>query len=489
MSLLSHNPVTGPLLPALFAVQVGVMAWGFWAAGAEQALPLGAALALSLASALLLARAWALTARRLRRGEVAQAERMRRLDADPLTGALARGAFMARLRAEIAAGAPLSLLLIDVDHFKSVNDSLGHAAGDAILQRLSEVATRSFPGATLGRLGGDEFALLLGAAPAQAQVAAERFLAALREPHPLDGRLVGIDVSIGLAAAPDHGSFEDELMLHADLALYESKRRGRGCVTAFDEAMRQDRKQRRFIERELRAAILLDELDLHYQPLVDVGGTVVGVEGLVRWRHPLRGMIMPGDFIPVAEQSPLIDSLGEWVLRRACRDAAALPGRFISLNLSGAQLKRDGFVETVRRVLAETGVAPARFTFEITETVAVSATPGVLARLEALRAMGLRLALDDFGTGNMGLSALRALPVDGIKIDRSYVQAMGSDEIASIVVSALGAIGRARGMPVVAEGIENDAHLAMAKAAGCSLFQGYLIGRPAPLAPPLALTA
>lgn len=488
MSLLHHNPVTGHLLPVLFTAQVGAMGWCLWS-GTDRTMPLAVALVLALACAVLLARAWHVTARQLHRGEAAQAERMRRLDADPLTGALARGAFLSRLRAEIAAGAPLSLLLIDVDHFKSVNDSHGHAAGDAILQRLVEVAARTFPGETLGRLGGDEFAIVLRQGPADARGAAERLIDILREPRPLDGRPIAIEVSIGLAGAPDHGSFEDELMLHADLALYESKRRGRACATAFDETMRQDRKQRRFIERELRAAILLDELDLHYQPLVDTRGLVAGVEALVRWRHPLRGTIMPGDFISVAEQSPLIDALGEWVLRRACRDADALPGRFVSVNLSGAQLKRDGFVETVRRVLAETGCAPERFTFEITETVAVSATPGVLARIQALRAMGLRIALDDFGSGNMGLSALRALPVDGIKIDRSYVQAMASDEIASIVVSALGAIGRARGVPVVAEGIETEAHLAMAKAAGCSLFQGYGIARPAPLAVPVALSA
>jgi diguanylate cyclase (GGDEF)-like protein len=489
MSLLRHNPVTGHLLPVLFTAQVALMGWCLWATGREQTLPLGAAFALALACALLLGRAWHVTARRLRTGEAAQAERLRSMDADPLTGALARAAFTGRLRDAIARSEPRSLLLIDVDHFKSVNDSLGHAAGDAILQRLAETARRVFPDAMLGRLGGDEFALLLPSDAALAEERAGRFLEALREPRALEGRPVAIEASVGIAAMPDHAAFEDELMLYADLALYESKRRGRGCVTLFNESMRQDRKQRRFIERELRAAILLDELDLHYQPLVDLHGTVMGVEALVRWRHPLRGTIMPGEFIPVAEQSLLIDRLGEWVLRRACRDAASLPGRFVSLNLSGAQLKRDAVVETVRHVLAETGCAPERFTFEITETVAVSATPAVLARIVALRALGLRIALDDFGTGHMGLSALRTLPVDGIKIDRSYIQAMGTDEVASILVSALGAIGRARGVPVVAEGIETDAHLAMAKAAGCSLFQGYRIGRPAPLQVPLARSA
>lgn len=456
------------------------------ALGAATAEPFLAATALlSASSGLALVGARRLALRRARVGNAADEARLHLLTRDTLTGAQSRRSFLEALKEAVRPGMerPCALLLVDVDHFKSVNDNFGHAAGDQVLQRLVEVARATFPGATIGRLGGDEFAILIeGADEAAAAKAASAFLADLGRPRTVAGRQIAIGASIGLAIAPAHTPFFDELVVCADLALYESKRQGRGRATGFADSMLQDQKQRRFIERELRAAVLLDELQLHYQPLTDTVGTVLGVEALVRWRHPLRGTIMPGEFIEVAEESTLIDMVGEWVLRRACRDASALPGTTICINVSGAQLRRDGFVTMVKAVLSETGRAASRFTFEITESVALTATPGVLESLRTLRHLGARVALDDFGTGNCGFNSLRSLPIDCIKIDRSYIQTMESDPVAAILVSAIGAIGRVGDLAIVAEGIETDDHLRLAKAAGCTAFQGYHLGRPAPLA-------
>ncbi|WP_188907687.1 putative bifunctional diguanylate cyclase/phosphodiesterase [Aureimonas endophytica] len=429
-------------------------------------------------------RARLVLAEKVRTGEIIERERLRLIGCDTLTGALSRNAFIERLQGIVYPRATdkAVLLLVDVDHFKSFNDGFGHAAGDEVLRHIVAVARESFPEAHIGRLGGDEFAILMPDGDLETGLRhAADFLAGLRRPATIAGRPMSLGCSIGLAAVPDHACFVDELIVSADLALYESKRRGRGCATAFEGAMMREQRHQRFIERELRAAILLDELELHYQPLVDGAGRTLGVEALVRWRHPLRGMIPPNDFVPIAEQSTLIDMLGEWVLRRAARDAAALPAGIVNVNISGAQLRRDALVATVTSVFAETGCPAERFAFEITEGVALAATPAVLQRLQALRDLGARVMLDDFGSGNCGFATLRSLPVDGIKIDRSYIQALESDPVAGIIVSAVAAIGRECDLEIVAEGIETEAHFTLAKAAGCMTFQGYRFGRPAPL--------
>ncbi len=420
--------------------------------------------------------------RRLAQADAAEVQRVALLQSDPLTGALSRRVFMDHLRSashRATTGRPCALLLIELDHFKSLNDTYGHNVGDFALRHLAEVARQTLPHATIGRLGGDEFAILLEGQGADiATVLVADFLEALRRPKLAAQRQLVLGASIGIAVAPVHTDYFEELMLLADLALYESKRQGRGRATVFNSDMLRVQRHRRNIERDLRAAILLDELELHYQPIAAASGAVAGVEALVRWRHPLRGTIAPGEFIPVAEDSTLIDLLGEWVLRRALRDLPGLPGRTVSVNVSAAQFRRDDVVDMVLRTLRETGTRPGELVLEITENVALSATPGTLGRIQALRNAGVRFALDDFGAGHCGFNYLHNLPVDIVKIDRAYVARLGEDPVSEVFVKAVVETARLLKLAIVAEGIETEAQHALARAVGCSLFQGYLLGRP-----------
>lgn len=423
--------------------------------------------------------------KRLIEGDRAAEQRLQLLQTDVLTGALSRRLFITQMKECVRhakVDQPCGLLLIDIDHFKALNDAYGHNTGDFALTHLVEVAGKTFPDARIGRLGGDEFAVLLEGRSAEDCLAlAGDFISNLKTTAFSTRHSVHLSVSIGVASAPLHSSFYEEMTLLADLALYQSKRSGRGQATLFDPDMLQAQRYHRTIERDLRAAILLNELDLHYQPVVLPNGEIEGVEALARWPHPTRGMIPPCEFIPVAEETDLIDMLGEWVLRRACTDFDKLPGRTIGVNVSAAQLKRDEFVHMVLRTLRETGVRPTELVLEITENLAIAASPALLGRIQTLRNEGIRLSLDDFGTGHCGFNYLRHLPVDIIKIDRSYVSRMNDDPVSRIFVSAVVETARALGLTVLAEGVETETELAMAKAAGCSLFQGYLISRPRPL--------
>ncbi len=421
---------------------------------------------------------------RLRHASIAEIETTRIMNTDALTGAMMRGAFLEELQR--ALGRPLAprqatLVLVDLDHFKHLNDSFGHPFGDAALSHLVAIMTRLFPDAMIGRLGGDEFALLIRDCNIEGTSARVRTLIEeLRDGILHDGHKVALSVSLGAALAPAHAGQPANLMLLADLALYESKANGRGRMTVFDNALLLEKRHRRFIERELRAAVYLNELELHYQPIINADGSTYAVEGLVRWRHPARGLISPGEFIPIAESTSLIDMLGAWVFRRACLDSTAFPGCRISINVSGEQLKRDEFVAMLARVLNETGCEASRFILEITETAATAATPEILQRLEAARAMGFRVALDDFGTGFCGFNYLKTLPIDAIKIDRSYIKSLSHDEVARVFVSALTQIAHIQNLVIVAEGIETEVDLTLARTAGCNRFQGYHIARPAP---------
>ena len=424
---------------------------------------------------------------RLRLDEASRvdAERQKLYEMDALTGALSRREFLRTLQQRL--GNPIrpnagSLLLVDIDHFKALNDSFGHPAGDAVLTYVVDAVRACFPGCPVGRRGGDEFALFVsGDTIGDVEQRADRLLRMLAQGMPHEAHNIELGVSMGAATSPDHASQPKDLMLLADLALYESKSRGRSRLTVFDPDMLSEKRHRRFIERELRAAIYLNQLELHYQPVINADGSAFGVEGLVRWRHPVRGLISPGEFVPIAERSGLIDALGAWVFRRACLDAEALHGLRVSINVSGQQLKNAGFVPQLRRILDETGCHPSRLVIEITETAAMSATPEIIGRIEELRSMGLRVALDDFGTGHCGFNYLKTLPIDSIKIDRSYIQTLASDHIARIFVSAVAEIGRVRELTVLAEGVETAEEFQLAKAAGCTRFQGYLFARPAPL--------
>lgn len=421
---------------------------------------------------------------RLAQAHEEDALRLKRLRSDTLTGALSRHYFLEELGVAMLPtrrGQSYALVLIDLDFFKRLNDTLGHAAGDQALIHIVQIASRQ-PAWLVGRLGGDEFAALCPAvSEADAQIQADRFLADLRATPFEPLRRTTCQASIGIAMAPAHATQPEELIALADIALYESKKAGRGCATVYDPNMLAEARYQRFIQRELRAAILLNELELHYQPIQSSDGTFNSCEALVRWRHPLRGLISPANFIPIAEQSTLIDTLGEWVFRRACRDYPNLGFRRISINVSREQLRRDNILEMVIESLEEHGRNPSEFVLEITETAATDASSEVLGRIGRLRQMGFQIALDDFGTGYCSYTSLRELPVDIIKVDRSYTRDLATDHVARILVSSLGELSRALGISLVAEGVETEIERELAKAAGCSQFQGYLIARPMPL--------
>lgn len=474
------------ILQLLLTASAVTLAWGLFAftSGGPLTWILAFGVILILFAVAILVYLQRMISERMERASVDEAEKARLMRTDTLTGAMSRGHFLEQLKESV--GRPLAprhaiLVFVDIDHFKQLNDSFGHNFGDTVLAQVVRTMSALFPDSTVGRLGGDELAILVRNNDIQLTLArAQMLLDQLRAGIACDGQKIALSISMGAAQAPLHATQSKELMLLADLALYESKAAGRGRITVFDAGMLSDKRHRRFIERELRAAIYLNELELHYQPVINGDGSVYALEGLVRWRHPVRGLIPPGDFIPVAEQTSLIDTLGAWVFRRACLDADAFPDCRLSINVSGEQLKRDEFIGMLARILEETGCRADRFVLEITETTVTAATPEVLRRLETARAMGFRVALDDFGTGFCGFHYLKTLPVDAIKIDKSYIQNLSTDEVARVFVSALTQIARIQNLIIVAEGVETETDIALAKAAGCDRFQGFHIARPAP---------
>ncbi|MEO3385205.1 bifunctional diguanylate cyclase/phosphodiesterase [Mesorhizobium sp. CAU 1741] len=485
-SISNHSKRGYHALQILFIASALTLASSIWAIGGAGFLAW--ALAFCLAANLLAIVGFVLLQRSIRRrlkdASAIEEETVRMMRTDALTGAMMRGPFLEEVQRALGrALAPkqATLVLVDLDHFKQLNDSFGHPFGDTVLVHLVRTIQRLFPDGLVGRLGGDEFAILLNNCDVPSTtIRAHRLEEILRNGVTYDNHVVSLSASIGAALAPLHASQSKELMLLADLALYESKAAGRGRLTVYDTAFSAHKRHRRFIERELRAAIYLNELELHYQPVINADGTLYAVEGLVRWRHSVRGLIPPSEFVPIAEETNLIDTLGAWVFRRACLDIDDLPVCRISINVSAEQLKRDEFVAMLGRVLRETGQSASRFVLEITETAATSATPEILRRLETARAMGFRVALDDFGTGFCGFNYLKSLPIDAIKIDRSYIQSLAEDEVARVFVSALTQIASIQQLVIVAEGVETETDLALAKAAGCNRFQGFHIARPAP---------
>jgi diguanylate cyclase (GGDEF)-like protein len=382
-------------------------------------------------------------------------------------------------------GSSVAVLCLDLDDFTTVNDSLGHAAGDLVLDqvaaRLLELAR---PADTVARFGGDEFALLLEDVPGAEAACelADRILAALAPALLVGGTEVTVRPSIGIALAHRRERSADELVRDADAAMHSCKRAARGGYRMFEPEMHAQVVERLQLRAELRRAVELEQFELHYQPLVRLdSGTVDGLEALCRWRHPTRGLVPPDQFIPLAEETGLIVPIGRWVLREACRQTLSLPAgappMHVAVNLSVAQLRDAGIVEDVRRALADSGLAPGRLVLEITESTMVADTELAAARLGALRELGVRIALDDFGTGYSSLGQLDRLPIDVLKMDRSFVRSENG-LAASSVVAAIVALGRALGLEVVAEGIEEHAQLAALRALGCTLGQGYLFARP-----------
>jgi diguanylate cyclase (GGDEF)-like protein len=404
---------------------------------------------------------------------------------DALSGLPNRAFFGERLEAMIAearrGGTPSAVFCIDLDHFKDVNDTLGHHVGDELITAVTKRLRGIMRGeALVARLGGDEFAVITTGATDEATLMAiaDRVLVSLCHPYSLQGHTLVIGASVGIAVIDRPTLSAADVMRYADMALYRAKNEGRRRACIYDAAMDADLLQRKQLEHDLRDAIENDGLTLAYQPVFSADGErVVGVEALARWNHPQRGPIGPGEFIPVAEHSGLIINLGEWALRRACLDAAAW-SISVAVNVSPLQFRRPDFVQMVQRIIAETRFDPSRLELEITESTLLGNVEGAEAAMHALKAFGVRLALDDFGTGYSSLLYLRRFPFDKLKIDRSFIRNIESAADAAPIVHAIVSLGRGLGMKVTAEGVETAEQHLFLRAAGVHFMQGYRFGEP-----------
>lgn len=379
----------------------------------------------------------------------------------------------------------VTVAFLDVDGFKEINDSLGHQVGDQLLAAVgARLQEAMFADAKLGRFGGDEFVSVIETADVASGIeAANAAVHALARPFWLSGQMVQVGATIGLAQAPHDGENRDDLMRRADLALRTAKRVGRGRVVAFEPAMENEYRDRRFINHELRTALAEGGLDVHYQLIVAADGQrVVGVEALLRWKHATRGYIPPAVFVPIAEQCGLMGPLGEFVLRRALADAKQWPNVYIAVNLSPVQVRDRGLVELVASVMRESGIAPTRVMLEVTEGVLIDNPEEAKERLEQLRALGIKIALDDFGSGFSSLSYLRRFPIDKLKIDKEFVTPLGNSANGGVIIQAITALGRALGLSVLAEGVETEEQRILLRLAGCNEMQGFLFAKPAPRA-------
>jgi len=381
-----------------------------------------------------------------------------------------------------------AVLCLDLDGFKGINDTFGHSVGDSLLTevaaRLSQCVREKD---VVARLGGDEFAIVQNNLknPKDTQILARRILDRIGAPYELDGKRVIVGASIGIAISPRDGEDAATLLKHADLALYRSKSEGRNCFRYFEQQMSDQMQERQSLEQDLREAVAKNELELYYQPQASVEtGELIGFEALLRWRHPARGLISPAEFIPLAEETGQIVSIGAWVLKEACRQAQAYPKHLkIAVNVSAVQLKQQNFVETVVLALGETGLPPHRLELEITESVLADHSGSTLHMLQRLSDMGVHIALDDFGTGYSSLSCLRTLPIDKIKIDSSFVLDLHKGgEDALVLLRSIADLGNALGMTICAEGVETEDQLRIVRAEGCTEMQGYLVSPPLPAA-------
>ena len=411
---------------------------------------------------------------------------------DGLTGLANRAVLLEKMEEALARlrrhGNRFTVFMLDLDLFKTVNDSLGHPVGDELLKvvagRLSACIRETD---TVARLGGDEFAILATADGDQREAAiatANRLLGAVAAPCDLDGHHVNIGTSVGIALAPEHGTDVDQLVKNADLALYKAKSEGRDAYRIFEDAMGVEVRMRRAHQIDLRNALSNDEFELYYQPIVDIPARqTASIEALIRWHHPQRGIIPPADFIPLAEESGLINQIGEWVLRKACSDALHWPPHIkVSVNLSAVQFRKIGPIDSFCQTLRESGLPPERLELEITESVLLQGNAENVETLHRLRLMGISIVLDDFGTGYSSLSYLRMFPFDKIKIDRSFVHELAKNADCAAIVSAVAGLGRSLRIDTVAEGVETEDQLLLVHAAGCTHAQGYLFGRPCPVA-------
>jgi len=411
-------------------------------------------------------------------------ERLAKFDA--LTGLVNRSVLRDRISvavARCARGDSLALHYLDLDRFKSINDTHGHGVGDELLRLVAERlrrATRTMD--TVSRMGGDEFVILQAGARSteEAGALAGRLVRDLSRPYQIGAQILDIGASVGVAMAPADTLDGEELLACADLALYHAKDNGRGAFSFFCPEMGERMRSRSSIENALRRAMANQEFELHYQPIVNTeDGTVMSFEALLRWRHPKRGLISPAEFIPVAEETGLMGPLGDWVLQQACIDARTWPESVsLSVNVSGAQFLKPGFAKKVAEACNH--IAPSRLTLEITESILLQNNRDALEALREIRSLGVRFALDDFGTGYSSLSYLQSFPFDSIKIDRCFVSGPHRTEKSNALLAAIASLGRALGLSTVAEGVETEPQFQMIRDYGCSQAQGFLFSKAVP---------
>jgi diguanylate cyclase (GGDEF)-like protein len=405
---------------------------------------------------------------------------------DSLTGLLNRLTFSETLASQLrdpGSAHEVALILLDVDRFKEINDTLGHAAGDELLKEIAHrLGSLPKAGVNIARLGGDEFAIILAARSAyrEATNMANAITKLADAPFLLDGKPVKVSVSLGVASAPMEWCDADTLLRHADIALYHAKKAGRGAFRFFDPKMYRELQNRRELENDLRHAIERGELDVYFQPIVDLkSNAIVSCEALARWRHPRLGFVSPLRFISLAEDIGFIQELGSWILARACAVAQTWPDSVrVSINLSSHQFDGNSLIATVARVIDETGIAPGRIELEITETTLLRETDHVLEMLASLKKLGVRIALDDFGTGYSSLSYLHRFPIDKIKIDQSFVREIANKPEAAAIIESINLLAGKLGLVTTAEGIETEAHTVLLRVLGCDEGQGYYFDKP-----------
>jgi diguanylate cyclase (GGDEF)-like protein/PAS domain S-box-containing protein len=414
---------------------------------------------------------------------------------DPLTGLPNRVLLLDKLTTVLERAhrrhSSVAVLFLDLDHFKVVNDSLGHRFGDQLLVGIAERLAKALrPGDTIARFGGDEFVLLCEDLddPSDAVAIARRVERALEAPFVLEGSDIYVGVSIGIAFSGPDSNEAETLIRDADAAMYRAKEKGRARYEVFDSAMRDSAVDRLEIENALRRSLDRRELRAYYQPIIDLGsGRIAGCEALVRWEHPERGLLQPSDFITIAEETGLIVPIGGWVLAHACRQVQRWEAEYpatsdlvVTVNLSGRQLAHPRLVAEVEQVLRETGIDPGRLDLEITESVLMDDVDMSAETLRRLKALGVKLVVDDFGTGYSSLSYLRQFPVDGMKVDRSFVDGLGSDPGDSAIVAAIVNLAHTLGLQAIAEGVETDDQLRALRELGCDSAQGFYVTRPLP---------
>jgi diguanylate cyclase (GGDEF)-like protein len=379
-------------------------------------------------------------------------------------------------------GDPFAVLYLDLDRFKQINDTHGHPIGDELLKSVAGRLKKCVRETDMvARLGGDEFAIIQTLIKSQTDVSilADRVIKSLASPFMISGLELSSGTTIGIALAPTDGTDPDELIKKADLALYRAKSDGRGTSCFFQPEMDARAQQRQSIEVGLRQALAEGQLEVHYQPIVGAQGSVCCFEALARWRHPERGLISPAEFIPVAEETGLIIPLGEWVLRQACIQATAWPDHIkVAVNLSPAQFKRGDVCQLTANALSASGLPAKRLELEITETLVMQNHAEISRALHRVNALGVHIAMDDFGTGNSSLNNLLRFPIDKIKIDRSFVKDIKTNNNCVAIVRAVASLGLSLGITVTAEGVETVEQLDIVRQEGCNEIQGYLISPP-----------